>query len=1075
MKNNENKSNVSHLIIDVDTSLERLYGGFYSDWLAGGEWTHLYSYIVSLIKSCQELSLCLIFCFDGTLYRYGQSQWYEEQIQQRKKVNQIFKHLKQNKSGLPRRNFWLSPAAFQLCLRMILRELNSPNLIIFQTWGYGHGQHQQQLKTYANQYRSSLLGVVSSDIDFFFPQIDQDQMILLRYFSSKHFKLSMKGKITLMEIHLNQFKEKFAFDQRQLALLFALLGNQILSDSDLFHFHSDLLRDQDHSTPSSSKRVSLKSNGTISPPIIDASLSDITVDLCSPETNTFDTSEDQPQTSSVTSPVPFSNQNRTSGQQTPLSNDPLISRLVDFVRKQNLSGEIDFDDLTQQIFKHLTDNDVRQTKKQLLIDAFEYYLKAIENNHSASDSSNTIESSSQISVNKSDDSTTFEQCSHVNQDILRTAFNLHQQGLLMPWVFQCLYKREITLPVTIEPEMCNTMPNICEFYRPIRQYLYSILFNQSTIVREQAYNSEHGSYLTEISCEPLKSTELTIEQLWFGTKSDEDRQKRLKTFLQSLHFCDLPRFYTVSHEYLLLVCALRFIYMGLSHHSTTTSLIHIYELMAFIAQAVLITESQPKSLINSQTTNILSQYEHIQIVQYETRPVQLAHLFMRGLETILFANEVCGAPIHSKYACPWHFFSGKLFHQKYLQAQYYQQNQDLFIVLCDGNTHCAEMSTRLLDVVLDRSSNGPIPNTPLQQQQHQYQAGPMPQQQRLGKQFHREPRPQGSLANSIRPVMRTLNKPNVSTYQQHRTPVTNHRQQIVLPAPPVKQTGLIRNGSNRIHTSATPFNAKQMLKFNPRTTTPIQYAKPYPKDQWNNNPLPLPPHSVAPTLTQHQQPYPTMNPMQQIAYPIPIVPQPMNISYLNPLDEQFAHLQMHSSPLMTSSPMSYTPIPSMMNSPIPPGSFTQLAPPYGIPAGATFYQPSPTSTGMYPHPLVTPYHSTHPSMMSGVPPHAPMAPQRTVNFANVVPQNSSQRISPSSIATPELHLQVLQQRMHHDQATPISVQRQMTRIPSNDYTQYDLHRSTSNNGQLPAMTMPLQSHSYPSMIAEHPSRVHGQS
>lgn len=45
-----------------------------------------------------------------------------------------------------------------------------------------------------------------------------------------------------------------------------------------------------------------------------------------------------------------------------------------------------------------------------------------------------------VSVNKSDDSTIFEQCSHVNQDIFRTAFNLHQQGLLMPWVFQCLYK-----------------------------------------------------------------------------------------------------------------------------------------------------------------------------------------------------------------------------------------------------------------------------------------------------------------------------------------------------------------------------------------------------------------------------------------------------------------------------------------------------------------------------------------------------------------------------------------------------------------------------------------------------------
>ena len=227
--NNENasttNSNLSHLLIDVDTSLERLYGGFYSDWLAGGEWTHLRGYIVSLLKSCEDLSLCLIFCFDGTLYRYGQSQWYEEQIQQRKKVNQIFKHLKQSKAGLPRRHLWLAPAAFQLCLRMILRELNSPNLLIFQTWGDGHGQHQRQVKTYANRFRSSLLGIVSSDMEFFFPSVQEDQTVVLRYFSSKHFKLSMKGKITLMEIQLHQFKEKFALDQRQFALLCALLGN----------------------------------------------------------------------------------------------------------------------------------------------------------------------------------------------------------------------------------------------------------------------------------------------------------------------------------------------------------------------------------------------------------------------------------------------------------------------------------------------------------------------------------------------------------------------------------------------------------------------------------------------------------------------------------------------------------------------------------------------------------------------------------------------------------------------------------------------------------------------------------
>lgn len=232
--------------------------------------------------------------------------------------------------------------------------------------------------------------------------------------------------------------------------------------------------------------------------------------------------------------------------------------------------------------------------------------------------------------------------------------------------------------------MCTTIPSVCEFFRPIRKYIYSILFDPNTIIREQVYNSEHGSYLTEIHCEQLLLKH-TIEQLWFGTSPDEDRHLRMRTFLQSLHYCDLPKIYLISHDYLILLCILRYIYMEFFRYSSTSAVVHTYELMAFISQAVLINELQPKPLMNLQSTNFLNQYDHIQIINYETRPIQLAHLFMRGFETIIFANEVCGAPIHPKYCCPSHFFNGKLFHQKYLQAQYYQQNQDLMMILCDGN------------------------------------------------------------------------------------------------------------------------------------------------------------------------------------------------------------------------------------------------------------------------------------------------------------------------------------------------------------------------------------------------------
>jgi hypothetical protein len=235
---------LSHLIIDVDTTLERLYGGFYPDWLAGGEWSHLYSYILSLLKSCQELSLCLLFCFDGTLYRSGQSQWYDEQIQQRKKVNQIFKHLKQNKSGLPRRYLWISPPAFQLCLRTILRELNSPYLIMYQTWGYGQCQHVEQIKSYILQYNQSLIGIVSSDLEFLFSTKINNQNILLNYFSSKHFKLSLKGKLTLVQIRFNQLKDKFSLDNKQFSLLLTLLGKRLIEFLfESFHSYYSLFKE----------------------------------------------------------------------------------------------------------------------------------------------------------------------------------------------------------------------------------------------------------------------------------------------------------------------------------------------------------------------------------------------------------------------------------------------------------------------------------------------------------------------------------------------------------------------------------------------------------------------------------------------------------------------------------------------------------------------------------------------------------------------------------------------------------------------------------------------------------------
>ena len=65
------------------------------------------------------------------------------------------------------------------------------------------------------------------------------------------------------------------------------------------------------------------------------------------------------------------------------------------------------------------------------------------------------------------------------------------------------------------------------------------------------------------------------------------------------------------------------------------------------------------------------------------RGIHLASLFMSGVETAVFANDVCGAPIPWNMCPPWHYFDGKLFHYKLLKAN----NNTPLIDMCDGQVN----------------------------------------------------------------------------------------------------------------------------------------------------------------------------------------------------------------------------------------------------------------------------------------------------------------------------------------------------------------------------------------------------
>lgn len=80
-----------------------------------------------------------------------------------------------------------------------------------------------------------------------------------------------------------------------------------------------------------------------------------------------------------------------------------------------------------------------------------------------------------------------------------------------------------------------------------------------------------------------------------------------------------------------------------------------------------------------------------QIDNLDPRGVQLAALFMSGVDMALFANDACGQPIPWEHCCPWMYFDGKLLQNKLVRAS---REKAQLIDLCDGQVDSAAPVSR---------------------------------------------------------------------------------------------------------------------------------------------------------------------------------------------------------------------------------------------------------------------------------------------------------------------------------------------------------------------------------------------
>uniref|UniRef100_A0A8C1YQB4 Family with sequence similarity 120A n=1 Tax=Cyprinus carpio TaxID=7962 RepID=A0A8C1YQB4_CYPCA len=718
------------LLVDAENCLHRLYGGFYTDWVSGGQWNHMLGYLAALAKACFNGNIELLVCFNGALEKGRLHEWVKRQVNERQTAQQIISHV-QNKGTPPPKVWFLPPVCMAHCIRLALLRFH---IGVVQTI---EDHHQEVIALFKE---NGFHGLVAYDSDYALCNIPY-------YFSAHALKLSRNGKsLTTSQYLMHEVAKQLNLNPNRFVIFASLLGNHILPDEDLAAFHWSLLGPEH---PLASLKV--RAHQLVLPPcdVVIRAVADYVRNL-----------QDVHDLEAIAKDIFKHSQSRTDDKvvrfkkaveyyanaSKPPHFPPYLGKIHGYpgpplaepvheadpsakgLLEQNSYSNIPNDGKQHTpLYERLSPiNSAHGSNSNHTDPAFfitsstssenkRMYVGYVDFSKRLS-SSHNLEGKGHVGVNAQIPSLlsmptrnhmdiTTPPLPVVAPEVLRVAEHRHKKGLMYPYIYHVLTKGEIKLSVTIEDEANKDLPSAVQLYRPVRQYVYGVLFSlaeakkkaerlamrrnhlpdyPTVIIKEWAAYKGKSPHTPEL-VEALPFREWTcpnLKKLWLG-KAVEDKNRRMRAFLACMR-SDTPAMLNpanVSTPLMVLCCVLRFMLQW-----PGVRILRRNELDAFLAQALSPKLYEPDQL------------QDLKIDNLDPRGVQLAALFMSGVDMALFANDVCGQPIPWEHCCPWMYFDGKLLQSKLIRAS---RNKAPLIDLCDGQTELVAKVEKMRQSILE--------------------------------------------------------------------------------------------------------------------------------------------------------------------------------------------------------------------------------------------------------------------------------------------------------------------------------------------------------------------------------------
>ncbi|KAK9501042.1 hypothetical protein O3M35_002165 [Rhynocoris fuscipes] len=760
-KKPQNGTGKFSIVVDAECCLDRLYGGYFSDWVCGGQWSRVNTFLSQFVASLSLSNIELAVFFNGCNEPTRTREWIAGQLRRREKISNVLRHLA-NKGTPPPKVWWIAPSCLKPALRMALRNLNIPVFVSMD-------DHRQEVIAYCRE--NSCHAIVADDAEYiaFNPP---------RYFSARHLKLTYKGTLETNEYIIAELMKGLNLTAEQLCVVAALLGNFLLPESELMDLYQKLKLDHLFTAHKdihgltcgvvlTSTNVNSTANSAASRNTerdIDAvvrSVADFVRSLQSTELDDLGTEifgavggeraakfkkavqyyRDGTKNGFLrfrTTGTSFSgkkgnkkvgkNGEKNEGQDGNLDNsvparpfaseaqgselDGLIS-VTEAVACLSVGPEIVVDESGKQQTEHQSSQVNGGNGNTSEVNGGLSLLATSSNSGSSSGATSparAVEASagatSISSAKKKSVRLVVEEekivLPPVASEIMRTVSERHTKGLMSPLIYQILTTGEVKLPVVMEDETHKDIPSIQLFFRPLRKMLYAILFN----LHHQTYMAK----MANKNSSDVKVPEVKVKE-WIWSKGNQyEKPDIVKAEPLGWGVPTIQRLWfgtTVDDKRrrlrAYLTCMRSDTQLMLNpgcvpQHLLILATVLRY-MMSFPERKVLRKHELDAIIVTALDPNLgNSEYnQDLQVECVSSRGAQLGAMIMTGIEYALTVNDACGAPIPWLMTCPYLFFDGKLLHSNLAKSASVKN----LLELCNHRIPQVMKVERMREAILD--------------------------------------------------------------------------------------------------------------------------------------------------------------------------------------------------------------------------------------------------------------------------------------------------------------------------------------------------------------------------------------